>query len=245
MHNAGIFVVVILKAFGKIVRLGDSRNRTKMKQFIFPLIQLIAILLSHEGNVCARALPVHDGLHGQNTTTTTIASFPVEQQNHTEFEDRAPEHAIIKYRMVERRAFLLPIHSTVASSSGSSFLEDMKLGIKWTIGGEAHFYRNMNNQYLSFGDAQRQWNLQPDWKSKLHRIGAGNEGNLKFVSPDGHYENVFTPSGRQVWDPRNLGTYNYGTNWASHFLQDMVPYYLLGNSINDPTNVLQRIGGSF
>jgi hypothetical protein len=47
-----------------------------------------------------------------------------------------------------------------------------------------------------------------------------------------------------VTDPKNLGTYNYGTNKLSHILLDVLPYWFFGNSPLDTTKPWDRIGGN-
>ncbi len=73
--------------------------------------------------------------------------------------------------------------------------------------------------------------------------------NDKFVSLDGKHESVYNrESGQKITDPVNQGTYNRAdpnSDPIGHFFQDMVPYYMWGNSEDDPTNVLERITGTF
>lgn len=63
----------------------------------------------------------------------------------------------------------------------------------------------------------------------------------QWVSPDGHSELVFNSNHELVTDPANMGTYNFGTSDASHFFEDMVPYWRWGNTPDDPTTFLNRI----
>jgi RHS repeat-associated protein len=98
---------------------------------------------------------------------------------------------------------------------------------------EKHYNRNMYNVNppsldVALQDTNR-WVLQSAFRSRYHRIGPGNQNNLKFLSRDRHHESVFRPDGTLVTDCVNGGTYNYGTNDVSHFLYDMLPYYMLGN----------------
>lgn len=48
-----------------------------------------------------------------------------------------------------------------------------------------------------------------------------------------------------VTDPVNVGTYNYhpGTG-LGHAIEDVLPYYLWGNSPQDTTNIFERIIGN-
>ena len=70
-------------------------------------------------------------------------------------------------------------------------------------------------------------------------MGPGNENNIKFISPDGHGEAVFNPDGTLVTDPVNMGTYNFNSPnellGVPHFVNDVLPYYVWGNSPEDPT----------
>jgi hypothetical protein len=70
-------------------------------------------------------------------------------------------------------------------------------------------------------------------------------GNIKYKSDDGHHEAVKRPDGTAVMDPANRGSYNYADPklllGIPHFVLDMLPYYLLGNTPDDPTTARQRI----
>jgi RHS repeat-associated protein len=91
-----------------------------------------------------------------------------------------------------------------------------------------HDNRNFRNQCPSFDYAQTHWILLPASQSIYHRIGPGNENNLKFVSPDGHCEAVFHPDGTLVTDPINAGTYNYSFDpWGG--IIGNVPHFIFGN----------------
>jgi hypothetical protein len=58
--------------------------------------------------------------------------------------------------------------------------------------------------------------------------------NVKYLSSDHRKEVIINFSNPKnpvvVTDPYNMGTYNYGTNYITHFAKDMLPYYLWGNS---------------
>ena len=48
-----------------------------------------------------------------------------------------------------------------------------------------------------------------------------------------------------VTDPVNMGTYNYHPgSILGHAIEDVVPYYLWGNSPQDTTNIFERIIGN-
>jgi hypothetical protein len=82
------------------------------------------------------------------------------------------------------------------------------------------------------------------WGSSSDIWSDENADNVKYVSPGGHYEAVYDRNGKLVTDPLNEGTYNYGSpldNKWTHFKDDMVPYYLWGNSPDDPTSWYERL----
>ena len=90
-------------------------------------------------------------------------------------------------------------------------------------------------------------------KDSYHEQGTANDYdpgiNDKFVSLDGKNETVYNrETGRKINDPVNQGTYNRAdpnSDPIGHFFQDMVPYYIWGNSEDDPTNAWERITGSY
>ncbi len=81
-------------------------------------------------------------------------------------------------------------------------------------------------------------------KSLYH--GTENEKYINISSEkstSGLYEIVFNSKGEQVLDDENLGTFNfYGPDSKNaHFLYDMLPYWLWGNSDNDENSLVNRI----
>lgn len=112
-----------------------------------------------------------------------------------------------------------------------------------TIARELHYNRNaLNQDFENESDARENWG-EPllKWQSTTHQIGPGNEGNVKYVSPDGHSEAVYN-NGKLVIDPVNRGTFNvFGPEYAvRHGIFDVVPWLLWGNSWDDPTSPLDR-----
>ena len=90
-----------------------------------------------------------------------------------------------------------------------------------------------------------------DIKSTYHRRKDGiNDNNIKFTNNEG-YEIVLRPSVTNsgtfdyVADQSLMGTYNYGTNFFTHTVLDVVPYWINGNTPNDKksTSYSQRIFG--
>ena len=84
----------------------------------------------------------------------------------------------------------------------------------------------------------------PDHQNLYHR-NKGQIMNVKYYHPQTGQEVVFDYQGKVVTDPANIGTFNYGTNpvSVSHFWQDVLPYYLWGNSPFDQTHWEDRIFG--
>jgi RHS repeat-associated protein len=100
-----------------------------------------------------------------------------------------------------------------------------------------HWTRNYWNDDVSLEDAKKSWTEMPPEKSIWHRMGPGNEGNRKFVSPSGHSEAVFDKNGCPVTDSLNEGTFNFAPPdllWGlPHAALDVAPYFVLGNSPGD------------
>ncbi|VEN74187.1 hypothetical protein EPICR_30120 [Candidatus Desulfarcum epimagneticum] len=111
---------------------------------------------------------------------------------------------------------------------------------------QLHYNRNLNNQYVTFLDAQKYWD--DNVPAFYHQQGIGNEHNIKFVSPDGHSEAIFRPNGFRITDPVNGPTYNYADprqDPVGHFFLDMAPYYIWGNTPDDPTIISERFFGGY
>ncbi len=129
------------------------------------------------------------------------------------------------------------IGSYQAFHNGAQPIDALK---KW------HHARNQYNQIVSFNYAYKFWDSTVS--AYYHQMGEGAENFKKFVSPDGHSELVFTSCGELVTDPVNIGTYNFSNPQeepVQHFINDMLPYYIWGNSPNDPTNSLERLTGTY
>lgn len=110
----------------------------------------------------------------------------------------------------------------------------------------AHYLRNKYNVVPDTPEVVTTWTPMPDSQSRYHRGGPGGRYNSKYISPDGHSEVVFDRNWNVVTDVSNQGTYNYsspGGLWGNigHIFRDMVPYWLLGNTPDDPRPFWQRI----
>ncbi|MGM0508881.1 MAG: hypothetical protein ACQERZ_06895 [Fusobacteriota bacterium] len=112
-----------------------------------------------------------------------------------------------------------------------------------------YFNRKVTNRKVDFNTVyEENWILLPGEKSVFHRIGEGNENNLKFVSPDGHHEAVFKLEGNElvlVTDPLNARSYNYSGPLEAygipHIGKDILPYYLLCNTPEDFWDIKVRL----
>ena len=137
-----------------------------------------------------------------------------------------------------------------ADPCGASWWED-NIVAPITEGILAHWYRNegLNDPYLlpesPEAAKKRNWELLSPAKSVYHNMNGGK--NQKYVSPDGHLEAVYDQCGELVTDPYNMGTYNiYGPDdKLGHFVFDMMPYYLIGNSPDDAFDYWSRIKATF
>ncbi len=112
---------------------------------------------------------------------------------------------------------------------------------------KGHYYvREKNNQVVIHKDAITQkWN--GDVPARYHQHGPYGKYYRKYVSPDGHSENVYDMRNfALVNDPANIGMYNFADpqkDPIAHFLWDMLPYYFWGNSPDDNTPLRNRILG--
>jgi hypothetical protein len=83
-----------------------------------------------------------------------------------------------------------------------------------------------------------------------------SEPNIKMVSPDGRFEAVYDYNGNRIVRVEDVGTYNFspagGADFSildkviggvGHFFADMLPYYVWGNSPDDPTPWYNRVFG--
>lgn len=104
-----------------------------------------------------------------------------------------------------------------------------------------HFARNKLNrapaslsamvQYIN-SNLDKKWRLLPPEEAAYHMNGVGGEYNLKFISPDGHFEGIYNSvTGTLVSDSENMGTYNYvdPSNTIEHTIYDVNPFYKWGN----------------
>ena len=84
-----------------------------------------------------------------------------------------------------------------------------------------------------------------DSENRYH-INKGEIDNVKYVHKGLGLEIIFDKNGKQVTTPENIGTLNYGPDpWQpAHWLFDILPYWLWGNSPQDTTPLWRRIYGT-
>lgn len=113
---------------------------------------------------------------------------------------------------------------------------------------EEHYARNDKQKDLipdkpqDIIDNKNEWIRKSDSANIYHKHTKGEQGedarnNVKYMSSDGHLEVIICNPDKDnayiVTDPYNYGTYNFGTNWFSHFFKDVLPYWFWGNSSED------------
>ena len=89
------------------------------------------------------------------------------------------------------------------------------------------------------------WRLLPPSQSVYHNMKG--QGNRKYISPDGHNEAVYDECDNLVTNPYDMGTYNIFSpdDKLGHFVFDMLPYFMLGNSPEDAFDYMGRAGATF
>ena len=127
------------------------------------------------------------------------------------------------------------------------------LGLKWVIVGKKpkdysflekvafiHFNRNFYNEAPCFLEQAKKDNFTREKKDYFHTWGIGAGGNTKWLS--GKHEGIYGVDGVRRDDALGGATYNYGgSGFFSHTAYDVLPYYWLGNTPDDPTNIAQRL----
>jgi hypothetical protein len=110
-----------------------------------------------------------------------------------------------------------------------------------------HYFRNYLNRgapktleemvaLINASPPGLKWKLQSPTQAAFHMQGPDGVYNVKFVSPDGHFEAVYDKDGillTEANDPINMGTYNYAdpaSELVKHVLYDVSPFGDWGNS---------------
>lgn len=123
---------------------------------------------------------------------------------------------------------------------------------------ETHYTRNKFNNPPSTKEHAEQlveeklFIKMSETKDMYHELGVSTDhnpvNNDKYVSIDGHIEGIYDENGKLVTDPVNQGTYNFAdpnNEPIEHFVKDVIPYYLWGNSPDDPTSFWERVSGTY
>ena len=118
---------------------------------------------------------------------------------------------------------------------------------------EAHYARNIHNNtdIKTTKMGLNYWFLVPQFGAACHQFSVENENNKWFEKKKENtkwtYKNqelVFDNKGNLVTDPRDMGTYNFAP-WSlsskDHYIVDVLPWIIWGNSSDDTTTVSQRI----
>ena len=167
------------------------------------------------------------------------------------------------------RSLILGFVNTTVSKV-SNFIENTKEEYR-IPSKEEHYSRNNKqlehqNSYTKKQDALDNGFYQLGYDKGLevaesmdnyHEMGIGTpsqSGNDKLVKEDlsgdglGSFELVYDSNDNLVINPVNMGTYNKcdaSNSYIGHFIKDMLPYYLWGNSPDDPTTMSERIFGTY
>lgn len=111
---------------------------------------------------------------------------------------------------------------------------------------EEHYERNQYNiQVPDYYDEE--FFSSDEWDDNVaancHQFSAPQKDNKKYVSKDGRFEAIYNSKGELVTDPRDIGTYNYAhptKKPLKHFVKDVLPWILYGNSEDDTTLIHER-----
>ena len=86
------------------------------------------------------------------------------------------------------------------------------------------------------------YTLQDQKYNKFHMYWDWNIWNVKYLWVNWKQEFIYNSDTNKFdYSDINWATYNYWTNIITHTLLDTIPYYLFWNSLNDPTNIFDRI----
>ena len=109
---------------------------------------------------------------------------------------------------------------------------------------EEHYNRNNSNpDFPDEYDARYFEEWDDSVSADCHQFTSPDKSNVKYVSPDGKYEVIYDSSGREVTDPRDVGTYNFISSLVDpigHFIVDVIPWIRYGNSPDDSTTPQER-----
>jgi len=137
--------------------------------------------------------------------------------------------------------------------TGGDFKDGFKNSFLISTSKYAHYNRNYFNEHprnLEAANA-KEYSSMAGIKKLNHTMGPGASDNMKMIKANGWFsssEAIFSANGNPVLNVVNAASFNYVSPGGiignvGHFITDMVPYYVLGNASNDPTNPLERLTG--
>ncbi len=114
---------------------------------------------------------------------------------------------------------------------------------------DIHYSRNQYNVDLPQNSIEAE---KLGWRdgvaANCHQFTAEDgKPHIKYVSPDGRREVIFDSEGNYVITAdEDMGTYNYADPdlWMEHFVVDILPWIIYGNTPKDSTEPYERIGAS-
>ena len=110
---------------------------------------------------------------------------------------------------------------------------------------DMHYARNSKNDIILTKVKAAYSGYDPHFGIACHQFGTSEDWfdfNTKFVK--GNKELIFDKNGNLVKDPRDMGTYNFAPFTPldkEHYILDVLPWFIWGNSPEDNIKVSQRI----
>ena len=154
-----------------------------------------------------------------------------------------PTMEVNRRRRIEKT--ILDLHFLL--SSGVEKIPEIAQKRKQMPSKEEHFRRNrfMPAEFLPSSPQEAEaWGWDGNVACDCHQFTSPDRSNVKYVSPDGKSEVIFSSDGRIVTASEDYGTYNFANplkDPIGHFYQDVVPWIIWGNDETDSTNVSQRL----
>lgn len=191
----------------------------------------------------------HHGIKGQRWGVKNGPPYPLDYEQHNSREKKANSKSSLS-RYVNNNS-----NSGLKATPSTKEKKNVLRSARAYIGNKSgHYLRNQNNTGLPKNDAEAKkmgWKKLSAKESAMHQFNqADGVLNSKWISKDGHKEVVFTGKGKNqriTKDPRDIGTYNFydpTVNPFKHTISDVLPYIVLGNTEDDPTTAVGRVGES-
>lgn len=112
---------------------------------------------------------------------------------------------------------------------------------------DKHYTRNLNMPVESLPatpEEAEKWGWDDGVAADCHQFTSPDKSNVKYVSPDGRSEAIFTSEGELVTAPEDYGTYNFAVSNEDpigHFYMDVFPWLIWGNEEADSTTLPLRL----